>query len=166
MGAGKPVITSIFSRSTSIPAADTLCPRMIPSLTMKWHLFPNSERGSFLHTLPNFTQVIEAVFETGSINWEIFHEDFHEIFYHIRTDWHHASLESGRGITKTELHSAICECSVRACKGGLFLIVRVYRYLEKSIVSVKKTVILVISQYFQHLINEGQREVIFSGGGV
>ena len=30
-------ITSIFARSTSIPAADTLCPRTIPSFTMKWH---------------------------------------------------------------------------------------------------------------------------------
>ena len=37
VGVGRPVITSTLARSTFIPAAETLCPRTIPSLTIKYH---------------------------------------------------------------------------------------------------------------------------------
>ena len=60
-----------------------------------------------------------------------------------------------QGHYKTEWHSAVCECSTKTCKGGLFLIVRMYTDLEQSRISIKETVILVIPQSFQYLINEG-----------
>jgi hypothetical protein len=51
------------------------------------------------HLLRTLSRFFKAFQESLSINREIVHEHFHDLFNHVREDWHHATLKRGWSIT-------------------------------------------------------------------
>ena len=60
----------------------------------------------------------------------------------------------------------ISKRAIGTCEGGLTLVIRVNRDLVIARVTIKIAEEGVIGQSLEHLINEGEREMILPGGGV
>jgi len=66
------------------------------------------------------------------------------------------------GIVQAERHSTISKCPKWTCEHSLFLVLRRNRNLIIPRVTVQETVIVMASQSFKHLINEGKREMVLT----
>lgn len=120
VGRGKFFIKSIFALSNSIPSLDTICPHMIPLLTMKWHfsLFKiNFASWHHCNTKAKFSR--HSSKKDPKIE-KVIHEYLNYSFHHVGKNYHHETLQSSGVITQSERYPSISECTKWLSKGGLF----------------------------------------------
>ena len=78
-----------------------------------------------------------------------------KLFHHIREKTEHASLECHESVAQSKGHASVCEGSEKAGERSLLLIFCSNRDLIVSRVSIQEAIVLMSSQAFEHLIDEG-----------
>src|SRR3954464_81979 len=104
---GHPFNSFNFALSTSIPLSEILCPRTIPSLTMKWHFSQLSTKFVSSHLCKTLLRLWRQLVKGGSIEGKVVHEDLHNLLTETMKYRRHTPLKSRWCITYTKRHTHI-----------------------------------------------------------
>jgi len=106
-------------------------PKNNPLLDHKVTFLSIQNQVNFLASTEHLNQVCQTHIKCSSIDQEVIHKDFHNVFHVLSENGKHAPSESSGGIAQAKRHPPAHKGTVRACECRALLIARVDRDLEE-----------------------------------
>ena len=102
----------------------------------KMALLPVKHQVFFNASVKNSLKVRQALLKSTTINGDVIHVHFYNVFHHIIENTEHTPLEWGKCIVEAKRHSPVGISSKAASEGGLLLVLHINLYLKISRIAI------------------------------